>query len=126
MKNVICGIGIIFYVLGFLFLLDFLYNFQNLTFKNSYFTILYPIFALFLLGFYVSLFKLFKKITEPNVKVKIRNRNKMLSILIGIVAILLLSIKFSFNPYHISTLLAFFGYVISLALGFQLIKIVRM
>lgn len=123
-KDVIYGICIIFYLTGLLLLLDFLFKFQNVTFKYSFYSPLYPIFAIFLISFYVSLLKLFKKITEPNVKVKFGNINKMLCLLIGIIILLLLSIKFSFSPYNFTILLSFIGYIISVAFGFQLIKVV--
>ncbi len=123
-KDIIYGVCIIFYLTGLLFLLDFLFKFQNVTFKNPYYSLLYPIVAIFLISFYVSLLKLLKKITKPNVKFKKGNINKMLYLLTGIIILLLLSIKFSFNPYNFTTMLAFIGYIISLAFGFQLIKVI--
>jgi uncharacterized protein YacL len=122
-RKYVYGIGIVFYVTGLLLLVDVLYKLQNITFKNSYSSIIYPIFAMLLIGFYSSLLKLLKKIIEPKVKVKIRNMNKMLYLLIGIIILTLVSINFSFNNFTL--LLAFIGYIISLIFGFRLIKVVN-
>lgn len=124
-RQLVYGICVVFYAVGFLGLLDFLYTFQNVTFHNSYITILYPIFALILLSFYVSLFKVMKKIKNPNLQIKINHRHKKLYlIIIGIIAILLsLVVTFHMNPYHVITLLAFTAYLVSLVLGYRFIQV---
>lgn len=124
MRNIIYGVCIILYVAGFVFLLDFLYEFQKSSFIDSYYTLLYPIFALFILGIYVSFYKLFKKIIEPEIKIKFGNI-KWLYVLTGIVGLLLLSFTVNFNPYNFIVWLAFIGYFVSLTSGFQFIKIVK-
>lgn len=124
MRNIIYGVCIILYVVGFVFLLDFLYEFQKASFNDSYYTLLYPIFALFILGIYVSFYKLFKKIIEPEIKIKFGNI-KWLYVLTGIVGLLLLSFTVNFNPYNFIVWLAFIGYFVSLTSGFQFIKIVK-
>lgn len=121
-KYTVYSIGIVLYLIGLLLLVDILYKLQNVTFKNSNYSILYPIFAMLLIGFYGSLSKLFKKIINPKIKVKIININKMLYLLIGIIILLLISINISFNNFTI--LLAFIGYIISLVFGFRLIEVV--
>ncbi|MBB5149680.1 hypothetical protein HNR36_002072 [Ureibacillus thermosphaericus] len=50
-RKYVYGIGIVFYVTGLLLLVDVLYKLQNITFKNSYSSIIYPIFAMLLIGF---------------------------------------------------------------------------
>ena len=124
MRNIIYGVCIILYVAGFVFLLDFLYEFQKSSFIDSYYTLLYPIFALFILGIYVSFYKLFKKIIEPEIKIKFGNI-KWLYVFTGIVGLLLLSFTVNFNPYNFIVWLAFIGYFVSLTSGFQFIKIVK-
>lgn len=124
MRNIIYGVCIILYVVGFVFLLDFLYEFQKASFNDSYYTLLYPIFALFILGIYVSFYKLFKKIIEPEIKIKFGNI-KWLYVLTGIVGLLLLSFTVNFNPNNFIVWLAFIGYFVSLASGFQFIKVVK-
>lgn len=124
MRNIIYGVCIILYVAGFVFLLDFLYEFQKSSFNDSYYTLLYPIFALFILGIYVSFYKLFKKIIEPEIKIKFGNI-KWLYVLTGIVALLLLSFTVNFNPNNFIVWLAFIGYFVSLTSGFQFIKVVK-
>lgn len=124
-KDVIYGVCIVLYLIGLLLLLDILFRLQNLTFNNSYYSLLYPLLGMFILGSYISLVKLFKKMIEPNVKIKIRSKNKMLYLMLGIIFLLLLSMKFNFNPYNLATISAFFGYVISLISGFQLIKVIE-
>jgi len=124
MRNIIYGVCIILYVAGFVFLLDFLYEFQKASFNDSYYTLLYPIFALFILGIYVSFYKLFKKIIEPEIKIKFGNI-KWLYVFTGIVGLLLLSFTVNFNPYNFIVWLAFIGYFVSLTSGFQFIKIVK-
>lgn len=124
MRNIIYGVCIILYVAGFVFLLDFLYEFQKSSFIDSYYTLLYPIFALFILGIYVSFYKLFKKIIEPEIKIKFGNI-KWLYVFTGIVGLLLLSFTVNFNPYNFIVWLAFIGYFVSLASGFLFIKVVK-
>lgn len=121
MKTIIYGICIIFYLTGLLVLVNFLFKFQSITFKNAYYSSLYPFLGLFLFGFYISLFKLFKKVDEPNIKFKIGKVNKMLYLIVGIIILLLLLIKINFNSYDLTVFLAFIGYGISLASGYQMI-----
>ncbi|MGG0655862.1 hypothetical protein [Rummeliibacillus pycnus] len=123
MKSVIYGICMISYLIGLLLLVNILFDFQNTTLNNTYYSVLFPFCGLFLIGFYFSLLKLFKKVHESNLKVKISKANKLFGLLIGIIFLLMLTIKFSFNPFNFMVIIAFIGYGISLFSGYQLIKV---
>lgn len=123
MKSIIYGSCIIFYLTGLFLIMKFLYDIQNVTFNNTYQSVLFPFVGLFFIGFYFSLAKLFKKVIESTINIRFRITTKLLYLTIGIIILLLFVIRFSFNPLNLFVFFVFIGYGIAFISGYQVIKI---
>jgi len=123
MKSAIYFLGGIFYLTGLIFVLKYLFELQNKTFMNDYYTLLFPFVSLFLIGLYTGLIKLFKVVNRPRAKVKIGNVSKKLLLLLSIIIFISCSLKFNLNLSLLVVIVTFVGYAMSLIIGFKLINI---
>ncbi|PEJ60409.1 hypothetical protein CN601_12575 [Bacillus sp. AFS017336] len=111
------------YLLGLFLLLDFVFKFQNTTFNNIYYTVLYPFLSLFLIGIYASLPKFAKLITKSGLSYHSNEKLKwFVSIILLIILSLIMIIRFGTYPHVLVTILTIFGYVLSLITGYKLIR----
>ncbi|MEH7348824.1 hypothetical protein [Gottfriedia acidiceleris] len=115
---------LLLYVLGLFLLLDFFFKFQNATFDNTYYSVLFPFLGLFLIGIYASLPKFVTKISKSSY---ISNEKLKWFVLLISLIILSLIILIKFNVYQnvLVTILIFIGYVLSLITGYKLVRFIN-
>lgn len=114
------------YVIGLFLLLDYFFKFQNATFDNTYYSVLFPFLGLFLIGIYASLPKFVTKITKSSSSYISNEKLKWFVLLISLI-ILSLIILIKFNAYQnvLVTILIFIGYVLSLITGYKLVRFIN-
>ncbi|MEH7514703.1 hypothetical protein V7146_18470 [Gottfriedia acidiceleris] len=115
---------LLLHVLGLFLLMDIIFKFQNATFDNTYYSVLFPFLGLFLIGIYASLPKFVTKISKSSY---ISNEKLKWFVLLISLIILSLIILIKFNVYQnvLVTILIFIGYVLSLITGYKLVRFIN-
>jgi hypothetical protein len=123
MERLFNWVSIASYVVGLILVLYCMFYIQNLTFNNRYYTLLFPFIALFILGFYLSLSKLRKKLNVKSTGLKVGGIKKPALLTLAIIVILTFSIRTNFNPYNLMIVFAFIGYALSLISGYRILSV---
>ncbi|MCM3005003.1 hypothetical protein [Priestia koreensis] len=124
MRNFFYLLGGTVYLVGLLFLLHLVGTAQLYFFNDNYQSLLFPFFALFIVGLYVSLSKLLKRMKHPGSRLSLERPLLKLGIcILSMLAVLVvLYVQMSHAFILIVTVI---GYITAVVTGFTMMKLTK-
>jgi len=124
MKNFFYLLGGAVYLVGLLFLLHLVGTAQLYSFDNSDRTLLFPFSALFIVGLYVSLAKLLKRMKHPGSRLSLERPLLKLGIWMLSMLIVLVALYAQMND-TLTTIFTVIGYITAVVTGFTMMKLTK-
>ncbi|MGE7217783.1 hypothetical protein ACQKJC_14865 [Priestia koreensis] len=124
MKNFFYLLGGAVYLVGLLFLLHLVGSAQIYSFDNSDRTLLFPFFALFIVGLYLSLSKLLKRMKHPSTTLSLERPLLKLGIWMLSMLIVLAALYVQMNDTFTS-IFTVIGYITAVVTGFTMMKLTK-
>ncbi|WP_336883678.1 hypothetical protein [Priestia koreensis] len=112
------------YLVGLLFLLHLIGSAQIYSFDDSDRALLFPFFALFIVGLYLSLAKLLKRMKHPGSRISLERSLLKLGIWMLSMLIVLVALYVQMNDTFTS-IFTVIGYITAVVTGFTMMKLTK-